>query len=225
MPDVTKLFKGEVGSKIARESMSLFAAEGISIATMLGVVAQADRVAPGLVHTTTDMLAKTIIEPNLDMLEKGLTSVCKLETCRPDHNKSREERAHNIARMTVLFSAAWVPSFLVKLASRRGLNEAMGLGDQHPWWDITKASAHDWKVAKWDEGVHYGSLLLANTLLAKPSDHLITGVSGFLQKTFGWNKQRADETAITAVIHEGPNLAGTAAGILAIAAHHSRSKI
>ncbi|NBX02716.1 MAG: hypothetical protein EBR02_01350 [Alphaproteobacteria bacterium] len=214
-----------VGNKIARESISLIFAECVSIAAMLGVVAEADKVAPELTEGATKAIAKAVVEPNLDVIEKSLTTVCKLETCKPDKEKNREQRSHDIARMTVLFGAAWVPSLLIKLATRRGMNKVMGIGDEHQWWDLRKLSPTDKSVAVWDEGVHYGSLILANTLLAKPSDEMIRGVSGILQKTFGWSKQRSDETAVTAVIHEVPNLMGAAAGILAIAAHHSRAKV
>jgi hypothetical protein len=202
--------------KFWQESGGLFAAEFVSSVVSLGVIGLADKIAPGLVDGTTKFLAKTVIEPNLDMIEKGLGTICRLEECKPDKTKSRQERAQSLARATVLFSAAFVPSFAAKLATRRGVNELCRPGkDPHPWWKVWKAGDHDWKVVGWDEGFHIGSLILLNTGTAKYTDELIRGSSSLLQK-MGISEKKAHELSSMAMIWELPNAIGLTAGIGAI---------
>lgn len=204
------------------ESAGLGVAEFASAAVALGVIGYADKIAPNMVKSVSNEIAKHVILPHLEFFEKTLGTVCRLDSCKPDYQKSREERAYSIARATVLFGGAWLPSFAVKVAVRRGINESMGLGDNDPWYKIWKWNDHDKRVAGWDESIHYGSMFVMNTLLPKPTDVMIEHTSSMIQKIFGWDKKRADETALMAVAHEIPNALGFAAGMGAIA--HERFK-
>jgi hypothetical protein len=202
------------------ESAGLGAAEVASMGVSLGVIAVADKVAPGLVQGATTIVAKTIVEPYLETIENVLGTICHLEECKPDPKVPREKRAEKLARATVLFGAAFVPSFLTKLAVRRGVNEAVGMGDGHPWWKVWKANNHDWKIVGWDEGAHIGSMILLNTGAAKHTDELIRGSTSMLQKIFGVSEQKAHDLASMAMIWELPNAIGLAFGVGAIAHTH-----
>ena len=228
-------FKGGNGNgrwkNIFAESAGLGIAEIISIGVSLGVVGMADQVAPGLIKTSSEMMGK-LIEPYLDHVEKGLKTVCHLEECQPDMNKSRQERAEQIAKRVIVFSSAWSISMIAKIITRKWINEKLNLVPKAPrsgnWWkdfktDYLEPSKHDTDVLLWDEGVHYGSLLLLNTGLAKVTDNMLHATSNVLQKC-GISKGKADELAGMAVIWELPNLLGFAAGTGRIAQHHLSGK-
>src|SRR5437868_455395 len=107
---------------IRKESACLGIAEVVSIAVSMGVVGIADQVAPKMLKTCSSALGK-IIEPYLDTIETGLQKVCKLEECKPDMNKSRQQRAETIAKTCIVFSSAWALATAAKLATRKRLNE------------------------------------------------------------------------------------------------------
>ncbi len=136
----------------------------------------------------------------------------------------------------VVFSAAWVASMLVKIASRKSLNRVFEGG--HITQDVKstggffkgfyernlKLNPHDTKIIVWDEAVHIGSLILVNTSMAKTSDSMIKGASDFLQKKMGWSKKRADDVASMGVIWELPNFMGWLAGVGAIVHSHTKGR-
>ena len=219
-----------VWKNIRTEGLCLGAAELVSVGVSLGVVGVADTIAPNLIKSCSKSIGK-IIEPHLDNIEKFLSTVCKLEECQPDPNKSRQERAETIGKTCVVFGAAWALSLAAKLATRKRMNEAFGLSVKAPrtglWYkdffnDYLKPSAHDTNVLKWDEGVHYGSLLLLNTVGAKYTDDMLHSTSKVLQKC-GMSKTKADELAAMGIIWELPNILGFVAGVGAITKHHITS--
>jgi hypothetical protein len=216
--------KTAVIGDILKESAGLGVAEITSSAVSLGVIGIADQIAPGLVNGATKAISKVVVEPYLETIEKVMGTVCRLEECKPDKTKSRQERAEQLAHSIVLFSAAFVPSFLVKVAVRRGINQACGMGDHHPWWKVWKANTHDKKVVLWDEGVHIGSLILLNTGVAKYTDDLIRSSTSILTKT-GISQKKAHEIASMAMIWELPNIMGLMAGTGVIAHKHIKSHV
>jgi len=185
----------------------LVLAEFASMATSLGVVAVADTIAPNLINKASDVVAKVVIEPHLDTIEKFMGKVCKLEECKPDQTKSREERAHNLAHTSIIFGAAWIGSMLVKLATRsiyRRFGEVVAV-DNKPHFGFTK---HDWKLAFWDESVHIGSFLLWNSGMPKQADAAVVTGTKMLQKTLGLSEDKAKNVATMAVVWEFPNIMG-----------------
>lgn len=214
--DVTEITAGKGWKPFFKEAGGLSIAEFLSSSVAVGTVAYADKVAPHMMQSVTNAIAKSVIEPHLEFFEKSFGALCKLNACKIDTSKPREERAQNIARAGVLFGAAFLPGFAVKVATRRGLNELAGLGDGKPWWNIRAMSHHDWKIAGWDEGIHLGAILAMNTLLPKPTDIMIEHTSSMTQKLFGWSKKQADEASVMLVAHEIPNLLGFTAGVKAI---------
>lgn len=206
----------------SKEAGGLAAAEILSSSIAIGAIAYADKLAPKLVESATDGVSKLVVQPLLPFFENLITNVCRLDACKIDTTKSKEEQAHMISRAIVLGLGSVLPAMAIKVALRRGINEAVGLGDENPWWHIHKWNDHDKKLAVWDEGVHYGSLIVMNTIVPQPTDIMIKHTSDMMQKLFGWSKKRADESAIMAVAHEIPNLLGLMAGVGAIA--HARLK-
>jgi hypothetical protein len=203
------------------ESGGLAAAEITSMGVSLGVIAVADKVAPSLVHGATKIVAKAIVEPYLESIETFLGTFCRLEECKPDKSVPREKRAEQLARATVLFGAAFVPSLLTKIAVRRWVNKKAGFNeDNNPWWKVWKLNAHDRKVFYWDEGTHIGSMILLNTGTAKHTDELIRGSTSVLQKVFGISERKAHDLSSMAMIWELPNAIGLTFGIGAIAHTH-----
>lgn len=200
-----------------KEGGSLAVAEILSSSITVGAIAYADKLAPHLLQSTTDVIAKVVVEPNLELLEKIVSGLCRLDVCKIDKSQSREERAKHIARAIVLGGAAIVPAMLVKLATRRGLNQLTGLGDENPWWHLHKMSSHDKSIFWYDEGTHYGSMFVMNTLIPQPTNVMVEHTSSLMQKLFGWSKQQADESALMTVAHEVPNMLGLMAGLGAIA--------
>jgi hypothetical protein len=218
--DRHKSFNGKsAAAKVGLETAGLGIAEMLSSATSVGVFAYADKIFPGTVKDVTDVVVK-IIEPHLDTVEKTIGAVCRLEECKPDYTKSRHERAEKMAHNLVLFGAAFVPSIIVKLATRRGINELVGLGDQHKWWKVWRLNKHDGTVFLWDEGIHIGSMILLNTGTAKFTDKLIKDSTPLIQKIFGVSETKAHDIASMTMIWELPNMLGLIAGTGAIAHKH-----
>lgn len=217
---------------ILAESLGLGAAEFVSIATSLGVVAYADDLAPNVLKSVSHTVAK-IIEPYiLDPAEWVLPRLCRLEECQPDKTKSREQRAEELAKTGIVFSIAFIASLVMKIATRKALNHILDLShsphvNTGRWaHDFMKnyiiPDKHDIKIVKWDEGIHLGSLLLLNTGIAKQTDKMIHVTSSVLQKSLGWSKQKSDRVASMGMIWEVPNVIGWLAGVGAIA--HSELK-
>lgn len=214
------------------ETAGLGLAEMVSIGVSLGVVGIADQVAPGLIKQCSKTVGK-VIEPYLDHIENGLQKVCKLEECQPDKNLPRQERAENLAKTIIVFSSAWAMSMAAKIITRKVFNDFAGVKGE----EIEKTgnklkdfmnqyvipNKHDRHVFYWDEGVHYGSLLLLNTGLAKNTDDMIRSTSRVLQKC-GMGKKKADELSAMGVIWELPNVLGWMAGAARIGYQHFAPK-
>lgn len=214
-----KATKVSATREFALESAGFAVAEGVSMATALGVVAIADQLFPSVVNGAADVLAKVVIEPNLDFIEKTINRVCKLEECKRDESIPREERAHSLAKTGVVFTASWAASMAAKLATRRVLNHSFGIQDHSGWDNKWAPTRKEWIILAADEPVHYGSLILANTAAASTTDTFIRSTQGVLEKC-GVPKDKAHELASYTMIWEMPNFMGLLAGIGAIYATH-----
>lgn len=217
-----------------KETIGLGLAEVVSGAVSLGVVAYADDILPGVNKEISKVVAKTVILPHLDAIEKS-SRFCKLKDCQPDLTQPREERAEKIAHTMLLFGEAWVASMVTKIATRQFSNKSLKV--EHPpeprtgkWWHDNvvyrgSMSKHDWSVILWDEGVHLGAFILGNIGLAKQTDKVIDGLGELLQSTLGWSKDRAHKVASMFMIWEVPNIAGFAAGVKKIHTHHANKNL
>ena len=192
-----------VHSKIGAEIAGLGVAEFLSGVTSIGVFALADEVAPGAVKAASKALSKLCVEDNLESIEGALGKFCKLEECKPDLSKSREQRAEELAETVIKFGASFAATMVVKLASRKYLNDSMGLSHEpHAptgnWFKdkvlYKHLNPHDWKVFLADESVHLGSFFMVNNGAAKHTDAAIQASSSVLQKLFGWNKEKSNES-------------------------------
>lgn len=222
------------GSKfkaIAAESVCFGAAELVSMATSLGIVAVADQVAPNLLKSVSKVVAKTVVEPNLDWIENNLKKVCKLEECQPDMRLPREERAESLAKTLTVFGAAWAGSMGAKLLTRRTLNRAAHIIDPEVQktghWILDNVlykvmTPSEWRIFVADEGVHYGSLIMMNTKAAHTTNAMMQTASKILQNC-GMSKQKSDELSAMGIIWELPNVLGLAAGIGAISYNHTKA--
>ena len=219
-------------NKIIAESGGFAVAEFVSMATSLGVVGIADQVAPGLIKSASQVVAKTCIEPFLDTIEGGLSKICKLKECQPDPNKTREERAEGIAKTLIVFSAAWAASMAAKLYTRSKINELAGINTHTvptsgSWikdqWNSVVAEVKDpntRRIFLTDEGIHYGMIAVMNTVGAPVTDEVINSTANILNKC-GMPEKKAHEVASMAVVWELPNLLGMAGGIGTIIRNHN----
>ncbi len=212
-------------SAFGKESFGLGIAEAVSMSVSLGVVGVADQIAPGMLKSCSRTVGKILL-PYLDTIEGGLQRVCKLRECKPDLSKPPEERAESLAKTLIVFSSAWVLSFAAKLATRKAMNAHLGIPEVPKtgnfFHDFLWPSKHDIKILAADEGVHYGSLLLGNTLFASQTDDLISSTSKMLQNC-GLSEKKSKQMSSMGVIWELPNALGWLAGVGAIA--HERFKI
>ncbi len=211
--------------KVGLETAGFIPAEFVSIGVSLGVVALADKVAPNLVQSVSKVIGKVVIEPYLENIEGALSKVCKLEECKVDETKSREERAENLAKTTLVFSAAWVASMIAKLETRKFLNNKTGISEDpvagKKWWQFWKMTTHESIIFGMDESVHYGSLLLLNTSGAKITDEMISASKNVLVK-MGVPEKKAHEVSVMAMVWELPNLLGLFSGIGGIMGIHHK---
>src|SRR5690606_12399918 len=148
-----------------------------------------------------------LIEPHLELFEGIIARLCKLKECQVNYDTPREERAKNLSNILIKFGAAWIPSMIVKIALRRGINEVTGFGDGSAWWNVAKANQHDWSIMAADEGIHYGSMFVLNatTTGAGLSDDMIDASRNVLIR-LGVPRKNASEIATMGVIHEFPNM-------------------
>lgn len=208
---------------IAAESGGFIVAEGASMAVSLGVVGIADKVFPNQLKDASKVVSKLCVEPFLDTIEYGLGTVCKLKECQPDKTKPREERAQELAKTMIVFSAAWGLSMLGKVLTRRAYNSAF-LGQEAEREAGKFLSSHEKRIFLADEGVHYGSILLMNTIGANVTDGMISSLTSFFQKC-GMSERKAKEMSSMAIIWELPNALGMAAGVGAIARDHLKGRV
>ena len=220
---------------IALESAGFGVGEITSIGVSLGVVAVMDKVVPkSIMHKATSVVAKVVIEPYLDTIEKILGK-CKLEECKVDETKSREERANRLAKGVVVFGSALVLSMVAKVLARRVFNDINKIAGEKrailaPDASIGKKIAHYTPVLNWsseelmitaaDEGVHIGSFVYLNTMGSNLSDEHIHKMSKTLEK-LGVSPQKAKEVSTMAVVWEVPNALGMVAGGAAIFGKHA----
>lgn len=218
------------------ECLGFLGAEAASMATSLGVVAVADQLIPKPILKHTYAAVGKVLEPwLLDPFEWAKHKFCRLEECRTDKTKSRQERAEEMAKIILVFGAAWAISMRAKLYTRRGLNKLLDLHEHEvqlpkdtSWarramnvvvpWD--KMTSQERMIFTADEAVHYGSIALMNMPMAHVTDEMIRSAKNVVKKVSGCSDQKAQEIADMAVIWELPNLLGMMSGWGAIAGKH-----
>ncbi|MFO0389886.1 MAG: hypothetical protein ACK502_09260 [Alphaproteobacteria bacterium] len=212
----------------AAESVGFSVAEYVSMGVSLLAVGAADSVAPDVVKGATRFVAKHIVEPYLDPIERGLKTVCRIKDCQPDEKKPRSERAESLARGLVLFVPAWGLSMAAKFWTRRRMNAVFNIKDPTiqktgNWFKDEVAfkilHPNEWKIGLADEGIHYGSMIYLNTAGAEYSDDLIKATSKMLEGV-GLSKQKAHDLANMAIVWELPNVLGWGAGLGVIYGKH-----
>ncbi len=228
---MTPADKKLVYGNIAKESGGFALAEMVSMSTSLLVVGIADTLAPNLIKDASKFVGKHVIEPFLDPIEGTLGTICKLKECQPDKTKTRAERAESLAKTMIVFSAAWATSMAAKLYTRGVVNRLTGVNehvipksgnwfaDQYNTIAAEIKDPNTRRIFLYDEGVHYGSILLMNTVGAGATDELINTSSSVLTK-MGIPEKKARELSSMAIIWELPNFLGMAAGIGAIFQNH-----
>ena len=225
----------KVREAVALESVGFGVAEMASMGVSLGVVAVADKLIPEVaIKAVSKTISKIVIEPYLDTIEKFMDK-CKIEECKVDRTKSREERAESYAKTISIFSTAFVASILAKLIIRRKMNDVLGVGgEDHSKLDksanVFKKILHDMNVKNWssqertiiavDEGVHIGSLIYLNTKGADITDAHIKSTSKMLQKV-GISEKKSNEISMMIHVWEVPNFAGMLAGFGTIFSKHA----
>lgn len=230
-PNYTKKYfdNRTASGRVHLEAAAFVPAELVSMSVSLGVVAIADTVAPGMIKDMSHALGKYVFEPYLDYIEGGINSVCRLEQCKIDTSKPREERAEALAHTTLVFGAAWAASMIAKMETRRFLNNMTGVSEEavagKKWWQFWKMTNHEKVIFGLDEGVHYGSMLLMNTAGAPVTDNMIESSKNILVKC-GVPEKKAHEIASMVMIWEVPNFLGMVSGIAGINGiqHHQWDK-
>lgn len=221
-----------VRGNVARESLGFGAAEFASMGVSLGVVAFMDKIVPkAIMDKVVHVVAKTVIEPNLDFIERNMKK-CRLEECQVDESKTREERSCRLAKGVVVFGSAWSLSYAAKLATRRFANHKFGIEEKKKLPSDTPilkrimhhtpfgSTAQENMIALADEGVHIGSLVYLNTKASKFTEDHIHKLSDTLEK-LGVSPQKAKEVSTMVMVWEVPNVLGTMAGVGTIFGKHA----
>lgn len=212
----------------AAESVGYTIAEGASMVTSLGVVAVADTLAPKMVDRATKLVAKTLILPHLDFIERNMKKICHIKDCQTDEKSSRQQRAEGFARAVVLFTPAWLISLGVKAVVREKMKGVWDLKEPKPpkthnWFKdniVNYMSPYAWKIFAVDEGIHYGSLIYFNTAGAEYTGELIQANTKMLQKSTGMSERKAHDIASMTIVWEMPNLLGLGAALGMIYGKH-----
>jgi hypothetical protein len=172
-----------------------------------------DRYVPGPINFTTKILGKCL-EPVIEPLEKGLSFICRLESCQPDLTKTPEERAQKLARAICIAVPPLALTYWAKLTSRRWLEDKLkvpGMVHSGRRWLPIPRNAKEWMVVLTDEGAHTLFMGAVGGPYAKQADDAVDYLQSIFVKA-GMSKQTAHDVALTLVLHEGPNIAagGTA---------------
>jgi len=187
----------------------LIAAEVAGAAVSLASVGYSKDIAPKLMDTTTNAIAKHVIEPHLEFFENGVSFFCHTKDCQPDKTQSREDRAKKIAGGIVTYAPATILGVATTIAARRLVNEKMGMPAEHKWYRLDKIDRHDKNLFFVDNGVHIGASLYLSTIGSGHADNIIDGVTNILHKTFGADEQRARQMATMGTLVDViPNAAG-----------------
>lgn len=227
-----------VRKNIALESTSFGAAEMVGMGTSLGVVAVLDKIVPeSLLDKATHVVSKVCVEPYLDTIEKNLAK-CHLIECQADETKSREERAHRLAKGIVVFGSAYFISLGAKLGTRRLLNDEFRicrdsgrkvLPKDAKWWQhvvnhipIISSTKEENMIFAADELAHIGSLIYLNTTASKLTDHHIHKTASLLEK-LGISPKKSKEIAAVLHVWEIPNGIGMVAGLGTLGAIRTRA--
>ncbi|MBY0407043.1 MAG: hypothetical protein K2Q01_05075 [Rickettsiales bacterium] len=210
----------------------------MAAATGIGVVAVADMLIPKpLLSGAAKCLAKCVVEPFLDPIERGLSKICKLRECQVNPDEPREKRAEQLAKTLLVFGAAYAASLEAKFLTRHGINRYFGLHGGHNARIAPAANATTWQKFKhygtlkhWsaedkaimfaDEGMHLGALYLMNNTFAPFTDRMIKDTTGVIQKQTGWTKEKSHEVASMMWVWEAANGLGALAGMGIIAGNH-----
>ncbi|MDE3017370.1 MAG: hypothetical protein KGI29_10720 [Pseudomonadota bacterium] len=227
-----------VWGNIGKELSGFGIAEAASECTWLGLVAVEDTLIPkNLMKSVSRVVGKVIVEPYfLNIIEKNYEKICKLDECKPDMTKSRQERAEILAEALIKYVPAIAAAWEVKLLVRRHMNEKMGVPHDAvrrgpavnaPIWKKAAAwvpygswSPQERMIFLADEGLHMGSLYVLNNQLAPQTDDMIRSTGGMIQNMFGFSHRKAHELATAAWVWAVPNGIGALGGALAITAKH-----
>ncbi len=204
------------------ETTGLMAAEFASMVVSVGAFTFAGEWFPSVTKNVGHVVSKVCVEPYLDSIEWGLQKVCKIKECQPDFTKPREERAQKYGEYLTLFGLSAVAGVAAELGVRGAMNRWLGVKGANvaKGWKKYIPTGHDLAVVAVDRGVHIGAILATNTIGAKHADNAMDGITGFLQKSFGWPEERAKKAAEMLVVYEGPNWLGFGAATAYLAAHH-----
>ena len=232
-----KKLQMSVRKAVGLESIGFGLAEGVSLVTSLGVVAVLDKLIPKeAMHAINSTIAKVCVEPFMGPIENVRNKVCSMNHCEDiDSTKTRQERAEAIAKWIVVGGVAWWASILAKGAARNWANtkfeipheERIKLAEGSPLLKrlIHKVTLRGWSkqekmVMLSDEAVHYGSLLLLNTVGLRFTNDTVHSIQGVLEKQ-GIGKEKAHEMAEWLGRWEIANAAGIAAGMAAVYTKHA----
>lgn len=209
-----------VRRSVALESAGFAIAEVASAIVSVGTIAISDKIPESLTKKVSKTVSKICIEPYLDNIENFMGK-CKIEECKIDKTKSREERAEQYAKTLTIFTPAFLLSLWAKSYARDKCNSYFGVGGVKDPKLPANAPFHkkvlshvpfvNWSNEKRmifavDEGVHLGALLYLNTKGADITDSIIKSTSDVMQKTLGFDKKRADRTATMIGVWELPNI-------------------
>lgn len=227
---------GALGN-VKNELKSFGLAEVVSEGVWLGLVAIEDKlIPPKLLKHASQAVGKFLVEPYLlDMLEGFLGKACRLEECKIDMSKPREERAEDMAKMMLLYIPAATIAWEAKIRARRFFNQSMHVDAEHNtkvpadasvlkklsyWIPGVQWSPQERMIAIADEGMHLGSMYVMNNQMAPCTDQMIRSTSSMIEKISGATPKKAHELATAAWVWAVPNVIGAMGGSLAIAGKH-----
>ncbi len=224
-----------VRRSVGLESLGFTIAEAASTIVSVGAITLSDQIPQSVIKNVSKVVSKICIEPYLDTIEKYMDK-CKIEGCKVDQTKPRDERAEKYAQTLAVYSSAILLSLWAKSLARDGMNTLFKVGGVKdtrlpPNASLGKKIMSHVPFVNWssekrmifaiDEGVHLGALAYLNTKGADITDENIKSVSNILQKTFGFSKERADRASTMFNVWEVPNFVGMAAGYGTILGKHA----
>jgi hypothetical protein len=204
------------GTKFKRIALARGGAEFVSIGCGFGGMVLAKSLLQEPLDPVKDYVAKYLVRPYLGAYETVLDKLPSLHT--PDDKAEVEgmnpkQRARHYASGMVDFAAVISAGFAGQIGGQMLFDRLSKVPEM-------SAKGH-LRIASYDRVAQMGAVLALNTILATPAIELQRNISSMLGKTFGMQKDHADDQASFLVNWQLPNIAGITTAILA---HYKESK-
>lgn len=218
--------------KVTRQSVGLGIGEGVGDVVGFGLIFGAHRIFPGVTQRFVNFVSRRLVLPHLAGVERVVDYFVNLEG--PENAAQRkalspEQNAEKITELAVDTVGSFVPGWWSKNVARNYVDGYMGITREKT--SVTQYLRKNWQIVLADEGVHFGSILLGNSLFKDEMAVLRNMLEKGARKA-GFSEEEAKKFAWAVGVWVFPNALGLGAAVTMSAAlewyrggHHLPARI